>query len=109
MPVRFALCLLQDRIAPRYDRAEKMLLVTSHSPDGLEREIVPVRRMKPQEVCSMLLERNVDTLICGGVTAECRARLELSKVRILDNVIGSAEGVITVYLDGTLTSGLEVD
>jgi predicted Fe-Mo cluster-binding NifX family protein len=65
--------------------------------------------MKPQEVCNMLLDRNVDTLICGGVTAECRARLELSRVRILDNVMGSAEGVITVYLNGTLTSGLEVN
>jgi predicted Fe-Mo cluster-binding NifX family protein len=109
MPNIFALCLLYDRITPRYDRAEKILLVTSHSPDRLDREIIPVRGMKPQEVCNMLLDRNVDTLICGGVTAECRARLELSRVRILDNVMGSAEGVITVYLNGALTSGLEVN
>jgi predicted Fe-Mo cluster-binding NifX family protein len=106
---RFALCLMRDRIAPRYDRAENILLVTVHDQESPEREIMPVGRMKPQEVCHSLVDQKVHTLICGGVTEECRARLELSGITILDNVIGSADGVIAFFLDGGLVSGLEVD
>ncbi|HDQ41439.1 MAG TPA: hypothetical protein ENN39_10495 [Desulfonatronum sp.] len=106
---RFALCLFRNRIAPRYDRAETILLVFVTAQKDLHREVVPVGRMKPQEICNVLVDQNVRTLICGGVTEECRARLDQAGITILDNVMGSAEGVIAVYLDGRLVSGLEVD
>ncbi len=109
MAARIALCLLKDRIAPRYDRSERILLVTIHDLERQERELVPVGRHKPEEVCKMLVDRNIGTLICGGVTDECRARLERSGIRILDNVIGSVDGVIAVFLGGHLVSGYEVD
>ena len=109
MVARIALCLLKDRIAPRYDRSEQILLVTVRDLERHEREFVPVGRQKPEKVCNMLVDRNVGTLICGGVTDECRTRLERSGIRILDNVIGSVDGVIAVFLGGHLVSGCEVD
>lgn len=106
---RFALCLWRNRIAPRYDKAESLLLVDEQEQGRLGREVLAIGRMKPEDVCAMLMQQQVSTLICGGVTDECRARLGRFGVKILDNVIGSADGAIAAYLQGRLTAGAEVD
>ncbi len=101
-----ALCLRQERIAPRYDQPEHILLVTFDAA-GKEtsRTLHPVVGLSKEAICKMILEMHVDLIICGGILPDCQAALTRAGVRYIDNVIGSCDAALEAYAAHRLLVG----
>lgn len=105
-----AFLLLGDRIAPRFDKTEKVLLYPADGSRELKQcDRVPVGHMKPRELCDFLVSSRIETLVCGGVKESCRQSLSQSSIRIIDNVIGSVAAVAALLAGGELSNGQVVD
>lgn len=105
-----ALLLMDDRIAPRFDKTEKILLFPADGGNDPETcEKASVKHMKPREICDFLVNSEIGTLVCGGVKESCMRSLAGNGIRIIDNVIGSAAKVMALLNRGELESGRVVD
>lgn len=106
-----ALCLRQNRIAPRYDRPETILLVSHDEKTGDElwRKTFPVEHLAPREVCELLVSLGATHLVCGGVKQECQVTLRQARISFVDNVIGSVEAVLKGFREGSLHPGAILD
>jgi predicted Fe-Mo cluster-binding NifX family protein len=111
MSQKIAFCLLEnDRIAPRFDFAQKLMVVTvSDINEILKQDILMVKHMKTMERCHMLVHLDVNLLICGGVHKQCQEVLKKAKVKCINNVIGNVTTVLEAYFRQTLCSGQMLD
>ncbi|NCC26474.1 MAG: hypothetical protein EOM25_14940 [Deltaproteobacteria bacterium] len=107
---KIALCLLHDRIAPRYDQAELLLVLTvAENGDVLRRDALPVDDTPVFDRCRLLAGMGVRAMICGGLLDECRTHLSARGITVFDNVIGDTDAVVRAYADGSLKSGTILD
>ncbi len=111
MSKKIALCLLENnRIAPRFDFAQKLMLITvSDTNEVLRKEMMQVKQMKTMERCHMLVNLGVNLLICGGVHKQCQEVLNKADMNCINNVIGSSEAVLEAYFKKNLCSGQAID
>jgi predicted Fe-Mo cluster-binding NifX family protein len=109
MTTKAALCLWEERIAPRYDRSQKVLIVTVQDGSVVDETAYAVGHLEREELCKALVAQKVDTIICGGVVDPCRRILTQAGVEIIDNVIGSPQAVLQRLLAGALSPGMVVD
>ncbi|HMB31624.1 MAG TPA: hypothetical protein VKN82_07360 [Desulfohalobiaceae bacterium] len=111
MSKKIALCLLENnRIAPRFDFAQKLMLVTvSDFNEIISQEVMQVKHMKTMERCHILVDLGVSLLICGGVHKQCQEVLNKAEVNCINNVIGSSEAVLKEHFKNTLCSGKTLD
>lgn len=106
---RLALCLYEGRVAPRYDRTQVAIFIDFDESGILSREPVAIGHLDSHEICEMIASRRAGVVICGGIKGDCREKLEGRGVRILDNIIGSADKVISEFLAHNLRSGKAID
>jgi uncharacterized metal-binding protein/predicted Fe-Mo cluster-binding NifX family protein len=103
--MRYAIPISNRRIAPRCTFAESLLLL-----------VVSQNRIKSQQTYNMagygllslakaLAENRIDTLICGGISRENRAYLELQNIDIIDNVASTVDDIIESLRNGLLHPG----
>jgi len=106
MQTKVAVCQLDDRVAPRFDRCPEVLLVTIDSSGAFkEKRILPVDNLKPKEVADLLSRLHVNTLICGGVKEDSQQALKKSDIELIDNVIGNVGDILIRYSKGKLNPG----
>ncbi len=63
--------LYRDEVAPRFDLATEALIVSvseDGTPAGRQNLILP--HASADELCDLVLSREVDTVICGGIEEE---------------------------------------
>jgi hypothetical protein len=59
-------------------------------------------------LCSLVLEEGITDVACGGIEDAHYQYLRWKKVRVLDRVIGSWEGVLRLFLRDELRPGAVV-
>jgi predicted Fe-Mo cluster-binding NifX family protein len=106
MSESIAVCKLKDRVAPRYDRCPEIVLATINDAGVVEtKKVISTGALKPHEVATLLSRNQVTTLICGGVKEQGQKDLKRYNIRLVDNVIGNVEEVLSLYVEGKLRSG----
>jgi len=97
-----AIAISKGRIAPLFDTARHFQVLhlgnDEHTADTelrLEVEGGPAR-------VTALLQRDVNTIICGAITTDLSANLERHGVRVEAFVSGDVERVVEAFLAGTL-------
>lgn len=103
---KIAICHLNGRVAPRYDRTDEFLLVTIR--DGKEivkKKIAGVVAMQSSDLAAQLHIFNVTVLICGGVPVALQNTLRKNGILLIDNVIGNVDDVLAGYMNGHLSPG----
>lgn len=103
--MRIALTIWNDRIAPLFDVAGTLLVVTAEGGEVLDRSRVPL----PPDPgmmsrVSFLSENGVSVLICGAVSRQVHRMLSLSGLEVHSFVSGEAEEVLQAFLSGILES-----
>ncbi|MFW5836370.1 MAG: NifB/NifX family molybdenum-iron cluster-binding protein [Desulfovibrionaceae bacterium] len=106
---KVALCLWEERIAPRYDRSQKVRIVTVADGSVVDETTFAVEHLSREELCKAIAAQKVQVLICGGVVDPCRRKLVTAGVEIIDNVIGGPQAVLARHLAGALAPGTVVD
>lgn len=103
---RVLITLYRDEVAPRFDLATEILLVTL-SPDGVEedRKTLVLAHASADELCDLILGREVNAVITGGIEEEYYHYLRWKRIDVLDSVAGPAEAALVRYRAGTLRGG----
>ena len=103
--MRWGVPLMGDRVAPRCTRADGLLLARVSHERVASHTRVAVAVRSPVELLDAVIEHEVETLVCGGVSREVREALAAQDVAIVDNVAGSAGEVLAALDAGSLCAG----
>lgn len=98
--------LFRDEIAPRFDLAGEVLLVSFDDDQGeTSRATILLAHSSAEELCRMALEEKVSVVICNGIEEEYWQYLRWKRIDVLDNVMGPAEAALDRWRQGRLRSG----
>jgi predicted Fe-Mo cluster-binding NifX family protein len=106
MERRILITVDHDEIAPRFDLAMEVLILRLGRDDELAaRKSLLLAHPSADELCDLILERDIDAVVCGGIEEEYYHYLRWKRVEVFDGVIGSVDAVIDRLRAGTLTPG----
>lgn len=102
-----AIPIFGNRISPRLDCAEKVLLVEV---EEMERKVLSSEEKVFQvagvnESTDFFVSNKIDTLICGGISIEVQNSLMKNDIRIISWVTGESDKALDLFLKGELVSG----
>ena len=101
--------LYENEVAPRFDQTTDVLLVRVTPSLGAkpvtEERVVVLARASAEEVCRLILNEHVKTVLCAGIEEEHYQFLTWKGVRVIDDVIGPVDQVLATYLAGELKPG----
>jgi hypothetical protein len=98
--------LLGEAVAPRFDLATEVLIArTRRGRLAGEPRVVLLPGPSADQLCSLILEEGVTDVVCGGIEDAHHQYLTWKKVRVMDRVIGSWEGVLVLFLAKELRPG----
>ena len=103
--VRIGVPLVQGRVAPRCTNADQLLLIDFPTDDRPASRIVELSFGTPEELLEITRRYHVSTLVCDGITRESRGILLAHGLRVVENVVGSAEEVVRAAASGSLRAG----
>jgi predicted Fe-Mo cluster-binding NifX family protein len=98
-------CARNGRIAPKYYDAAQLLSLIVENGAILNREVIALEALNPDELCSLVLHMNADVIICGGIRKDYQDKLNRSSVQLIYNVIGNVDDVLKRFMEGNLSSG----
>ena len=106
MALKILIPLYADQVAPRFDLATEVAIV-SMADDGrpTEKKTVVLPRASAEQLCHLILMEKISTVVCGGIEDEYYQYLKWKNVTVLDSVIGSFKKVIKALESGTLRAG----
>jgi len=103
--MKIAICQLKGRISPRYNHSAEIAMVIISDGRILEKRVVTLSIVEPDELTEFLAGLGVEAVICGGVKEECQQMLKRKNIRLIDNVIGNSDAVLEQFIKGELSSG----
>lgn len=106
MGKRILVTLYRNEVAPRFDLASEVLLVTLDA-DGREakRQELVLAHSSADDLCDLILDREVAVVITGGMEEEHYHYLRWKRLEVIDGIAGLAEDALSRYLEGSLESG----
>jgi predicted Fe-Mo cluster-binding NifX family protein len=106
MAKKILVTLYRDEVAPRFDLCSEVLLVIvdDESREARRQDLV-LAHSGADELCDLILDREVAAVITGGIEEEHYHYLRWKRVDVVDAVAGPAEEALARYLDGRLSSG----
>ena len=100
------LVLYGNDIAPRFDQALELLIVSfGNDAKPVERRDMVLARPSAEELCRTVTSENVQTVICGGIEKKYLQYFGWKDVEVIHSVIGPAEVAVSRYRKGALKSG----
>ena len=103
--MKIAICQLKERISPRFDRSAEIATVIIGNGLILEKKVVALSILEPDELTEFLAGLGVEAVICGGIKEDCQRMLKQKNIRLIDNVIGNVDVVLNRFIKGELRSG----
>lgn len=98
--------LYRDEVAPRFDLASEVLLVTVNDEGReLRRQELVLAHASADDLCDLILDREVSVVITGGMEDEHYHYLRWKRLDVLDGVAGLAEDALARHLRGELQCG----
>jgi predicted Fe-Mo cluster-binding NifX family protein len=98
--------LYRNEVAPRFDLAAEVFLVTlDDRGKRIEERTVVLPQPSSEQLCNFILREAVHVVVCGGIEEEYYQYLIWKKVDVLDSVIGTFEAVVESFIKGALQAG----
>lgn len=95
-----------NNIAPRFDLAPEVMIVTLDQEGGIEEtKTVVLPRPSSEMLCHVAISENVHLAVCGGIEEEYLRYLDWKKIEVIHSVIGPAEIAVERVRKGNLRSG----
>jgi predicted Fe-Mo cluster-binding NifX family protein len=104
--MKIAIPLFGSRVSPRFDCAQRILLVIVENKKVVEKKEIWVARWNPLQRITRLTELGIDTVICGGISNFSVRMLISNGMRVISWITGEVEEAIKLFLKGQLKSGV---
>lgn len=103
--MKVAFAFLEDRIAPVFDTAQRILLAEVDAAVIRSETIARLTAQEPMERVKALSNMGVDVLVCGAISADLQQFLATQGVRVIPFVAGDLKDIKSAWLLGTLEHG----
>ncbi len=104
--MKIAIPAFHTKVSPRFDTAQEFILVEVADGNVIDRERLPVKSHLVSETIKNLIERRVDTLICGGIDRLSMRQLNFNQIEVYSWITGEVEDAVTCFLRNELNSGV---
>jgi len=106
LPSKILIPLNENEVAPRFDLATEVLIVTCRS-SGISknRRIVALARPSAEQVCKLATTEDIDVVICGAIEETYYQYLLWKRIEVIDSVIGSSSAALRRFAAGSLQPG----
>jgi predicted Fe-Mo cluster-binding NifX family protein len=106
MDMKIAIPLFGTRISPRFDFSPEIRIITVEDGKVVCQENFPVAHLNLTQRLDQLASNGVNKMICGGIDGFSRDQLGSRGIGVIQDVIGDAEIVIDLFMEGRLRPGL---
>jgi len=103
--MKVAFAFLEDRIAPVFDTAQRILLVEVDAGAIRSETIARLTAQEPMDRAKALARLEVDVLVCGAISIDLQQFLVAQEVRVMPFVAGDLKEIKAAWLHGTLEQG----
>jgi predicted Fe-Mo cluster-binding NifX family protein len=93
-----------DRVSPRFDCAQAVLVVTIEAEQVKKREMLGTSSWTSTERIDRLVELDISAVICGGIDRWSAESLDSAGITVYPGLAGKIEDALTAFLRGELTS-----
>ena len=106
MPTKILIPLYENDVAPRFDLATEVLIVSDikKTYSGDKRMMV-LPRASADQLCHLIITEGIQTVICSGIEDDYYQYLTWKRIEVIDSVVGSSELALKRYIEGALNSG----
>ena len=95
-----------DFVAQRFDlAAEVVIAIVENGELKSGPRAIIMDRPSAEDLCNMIMEENIDLVICGGIEDRHYQFLIWKKIQIIDFVIGDYASALKKVIGGELQSG----
>lgn len=102
---RIIIPITGDDVAPRFDLATEVQIVTISNEGIEESNTVVLPQASAEKLCHMIVADNAKIVICGGIEDEFYQYLIWKRVQVFDSVIGPWKQSLARYLNDSLSPG----
>ncbi len=106
--MRYGIPIHAGRVAPRCTFAESILVVVLRRNQARAEKKAELADHGLLNLVKILMECNIDTLICGGISSQEREYLTQYKVDVIDNVACSINEILEALRSGRVRAGLGI-
>lgn len=98
--------LYLDEVAPRFDLASEVLIVTLGRDIRVEEErTVMMPQPSSEKLCHLILTEHITTVICGAIEEKYYQFLKWKKISVCDSVAGPYQEALARHIERTLKAG----
>jgi len=96
-----------DDVAPRFDLATEVLIITvsSKSNEVEEERTIVLPRASAEKLCHLILTEHIHVVICGAIEDEFYQFLRWKQVIVFDAVIATWQDAFDGFLEDRLAPG----
>ena len=106
MPKKILIPLYENDVAPRFDLATEVLIVTGIGKTGSgDKKMMVLPRASADQLCHLIITEGIHTVICSGIEDDYYQYLTWKRIEVIDSVIGSCEAALKRFVEGTLKPG----
>lgn len=103
--MKVAVVLFRDQVAPRFGATRMAALVTVEHATEMDRRLIDLGGVMPEEIPGMLAAEGAEVLICGGIHPRFEALFARRGVKVIGGVVGPAEEALAAFRAGELAEG----
>ena len=103
--MKIAIPAFHSKVSPRFDTAQELVLLEIIDGNVINRERQPLQAYSAAGKIKHLLEKGVDTLICGGIDRLSRQQISFNRIEVYSWVTGEIEDAVSCFLRNGLNSG----
>lgn len=103
--MRVAVMLFRDQVAPRFGATRHAALIQVERGVELDRELIDLAGVRPDQIPDRLSRAGVDVLICGGIHPRFESRLSQLGVTVIGGIVGPVDQAVAALRAGELAPG----
>ena len=106
MSRKVLITIWENNVAPRFDLAGEVLIASLGEDGSLDNtKAFVLAHPSTDELCTLILAEQIDTVICDGIEQEVLDYLTWKKIRVIDSVMGPWERVLDRFGSDKLEPG----
>jgi predicted Fe-Mo cluster-binding NifX family protein len=106
MPNKILIPLYENDVAPRFDLATEVLIVSGIEKTGSgDKRTMVLPRASADQLCHLIITEGIQTVICSGIEDDYYQYLTWKRIKVIDSVVGSSQSALKRYVEGTLKPG----
>jgi predicted Fe-Mo cluster-binding NifX family protein len=102
--MKIAIPVFGNRVSPRFDCANTMLLVTIRRKEIIEKKEFEIAQLNIFERVKQLANLGITKVICGGIDIFSLRLLNSHGINVIPFISGEIENVIKLFINGQLVS-----